>query len=72
MRYADAVPNEPTRDPRIPDLVSLTEAAEILHITRQAAHLRAQNGQLKGALVGKTWVFRRAVVEAARAQDVEE
>jgi hypothetical protein len=56
------------RDPRIPDLVSLSEAAEILGITRQAVHLRAQNGQLRGALIGKSWVFRRSVVEAARAK----
>lgn len=66
MRYPDRVTQTPPRDPRIPDLVSLTEAAELLGITRQAAHLRALNGQLKGALVGKTWVFRRSVVEAAK------
>jgi hypothetical protein len=53
----------PPTDPRIPDLVSLTEAAAMLGITRQAAHLRAQAGQLPGRLVGKTWVFRRAEVE---------
>lgn len=66
MRYPDSVTDQPPRDPRIPDLVSLTEAAKMLGITRQAAHLRAQNGQLRGALIGKTWVFRRAVVEAAK------
>lgn len=35
----------------------------MLGITRQAAHLRAQAGQLPGRVVGKTWVFRRAEVE---------
>lgn len=60
----------PPTDPRIPDLVSLTEAAEMLGITRQAAHLRAQNGQLPGRLVGKTWVFRRSEV-ARRAETSE-
>ncbi|TDC63864.1 DNA-binding protein [Micromonospora sp. KC207] len=54
------------RDPRIPDLVSATEAAEILGISRQAVNLRASRGQLLGAQVGTTWVFRRAIVEAAR------
>lgn len=54
------------RDPRIPDLVSATEAAEILGISRQAVNLRASRGQLLGAQVGTTWVFRRTVVEAAR------
>lgn len=60
---------EPPRDPRIPDLVSLTEAAEILGISRQGAHKRADRGQLLGAKVGGTWVFRRVVVEAAKSED---
>jgi hypothetical protein len=68
VRYADAVQHyEYLRDPRIPDLVSLTEAAEILGITRQAVHLRALELPVLGALIGKSWVFRRSVVEAARA-----
>jgi excisionase family DNA binding protein len=53
------------RDRRIPDLVSATEAAAILGVTRQAVQLMANNGQLLGAKVGKTWVFRRALVEKA-------
>ncbi|WP_037684630.1 helix-turn-helix domain-containing protein [Streptomyces griseus] len=53
------------RDRHIPDLVSATEAAEILGISRQAVNLRASRGQLLGAQVGTTWVFRRVVVEAA-------
>lgn len=57
------------RDPKIPDLVDLTEAAAILGISRQAAHKRATKGQLSGATAGGTWVFRRSVVEAARNAD---
>lgn len=59
------------RDSKIPDLVSATEAAEILGITRQAVNLRASRGQLLGAQVGTTWVFRRVVVEAARTSAAE-
>ncbi|MFG1847760.1 helix-turn-helix domain-containing protein [Micromonospora carbonacea] len=54
------------RDPKIPDLVSLQEAAEILGISKQAVHKRVEAAQLVGARVGTAWVFRRAVVEAAR------
>lgn len=53
------------RDKQIPDLVSVTEAAAILGMTRQAVLLRAGAGQLLGAKVGSTWVFRRKVVEAS-------
>jgi hypothetical protein len=55
------------RDRHIPDLVSAAEAAAILGITRQAVQLAANNGQLLGAKVGSTWVFRRVVVERAAA-----
>lgn len=54
---------EPRRDRHIPDLVSLTEAAEMLHISRAAAHKMVMGGRLVGAQVGTTWVFRRAAVE---------
>ncbi len=57
---------DPPRDPRIPDLVSLHEAAEIMGMTRQAAHKMVTKGQLRGARVGTTWVFRRIVVERHR------
>jgi excisionase family DNA binding protein len=55
-------------DRRIPDLVSVTEAAEMLGVTRQAVLLMAGNGQLPGRKVGATWVFRRAVVEDAQTK----
>jgi excisionase family DNA binding protein len=55
--------SDPPRDRRIPDLVSLTEAAEMLAVSRTALHKMAVKGQLRGARVGTTWVFRRAAVE---------
>jgi hypothetical protein len=55
------------RDRHIPDLVSAAEAAETLRVTRQAVQLMANNGQLLGAKVGNTWVFRRVVVERSAA-----
>lgn len=58
----------PPRDRHIPDLVSLTEAAEILDVVRQYVHRLAERGQLVGAKVGSTWVFRRVVVERLRDQ----
>jgi excisionase family DNA binding protein len=61
--YLELVPAP--RDRHIPDLVSATEAAEMLGVTRQAVQLMANNGQLPGAKVGNTWVFRRVLVERA-------
>lgn len=58
----------PTRDRRIPDLVSAVEAAQILGVTRQAIQLMAAGGTLSGAKVGSTWVFRRAAVLQALAE----
>lgn len=57
------------RDAKIPDLVSLRQAADILGMSKQAAHKRAMRGQLVGAQVDGAWLFRREVVEAARAAD---
>lgn len=58
-------------DRHIPDLVSITEAAEILGITRAAVHLRIQAGQLAARQAGTTWVMRRVVVERARGDAPE-
>lgn len=52
------------RDGRIPDLVSKAQAAEILGVSHQAVQKMIDKGRLKGALVGSTWVFRRAAVLA--------
>lgn len=54
-------------DRHMPALMSVTEVAAALGITRQAVLLRAGAGQLLGAKVGNTWVFRAAVVERASA-----
>lgn len=58
-------PVAPPRDRHIPDLVSASEAATMLGLTRQAIQLMANNGQLPGAKIGNGWVFRRSVVERA-------
>jgi excisionase family DNA binding protein len=54
------------RDPKIPDLVSKAQAAEILGVSHQAVQQMVAKGRLKGAQVGATWVFRRAAIEALR------
>lgn len=59
------------RDPKIPDLVSMTEAAEMLGISRQAMRKRAERGQIAGAQIGEAgvWVFRRALVKEVAERD---
>lgn len=58
----------PTPDPKIPPLLSATEAAEMLDVSRQAIVKSAAVGRIPGRLVGKTWVFRQAAIEAIKAQ----
>jgi hypothetical protein len=67
MGYSGGM-SPPPRDRHIPDLVSATEAANLLGVTRQAVQLMANNAQLLGAKVGNTWVFRRVVVEREAAE----
>lgn len=55
-------------DRKLPPLVGLQEAADILGISKQAAHKRATKGQLPGAKVGDAWVFRRLLVETIAAE----
>lgn len=57
------LPDLPPRDPRLVDLVSLHEAADIIGVTRQYAHRLVMRGELRGARAGDTWVFRRAAVQ---------
>lgn len=64
--------SNPPRDRHIPDVVSLTEAAEILGVSRAAVHKMAMKGQLVGAQAGTTWIFRRVVVERTRDGRPEE
>jgi len=50
-------------DGKIPDLISLREAATILGMSKQAAHKYVIKGVLAGKQIDGAWVFRRAVVE---------
>lgn len=57
------------RDPRIPDLVGLEEAAAVLGVVKQYAQRLVKAGQIPGAIIGRnTYVFRRSVVERLRDQ----
>jgi excisionase family DNA binding protein len=49
----------------LPPLVSVTEAAELLGVTRQAVLQRLESGSLPGTKVGNAWVVLRAAVEHA-------
>lgn len=46
----------------IPELVSVTEAAAALGVSRQAILQRLESGSLPGEKVGKTWVVPRAAL----------
>ncbi|MBA3752745.1 MAG: helix-turn-helix domain-containing protein [Nitrospira sp.] len=45
-------------------LLSLTEAADRLHITRQALHTALTEGKIPAQQVGRQWVLREADVDA--------
>lgn len=51
----------------VPELVSVTDAAELLGVTRSAVLQRLESGSLPGTKVGKTWVIQRAVVAPRHA-----
>jgi hypothetical protein len=61
----------PQRDRHIPDLVSLTEAGEILGKSRQGVHKMIMGGRLPAAQVGATWVMRRVAVERMRDEPTD-
>lgn len=43
-------------------IISMTEAAEMLDVSRQRVHVLLQNGQLEGFKVGNTWnVYKSSV-----------
>lgn len=44
------------------EYVSLTDAAEMLGVSRQRVHVMLQNGQLNGRLIGNAWIIARASV----------
>ena len=46
------------------DLLSLTEAADLINITRPAAHQALVESRLRGRRVGNAWVIARADAEA--------
>jgi excisionase family DNA binding protein len=54
----------PVRDRKIPELMSMVEAAEALGVSKQRVHAMIHAGQLPAARVGTSWAIRRAVVEA--------
>lgn len=54
---------EPTRDPYIPELLSMAQAAERLQLTKQGVHRRYTLGQLPGAPAGNAIVFRAQLIE---------
>jgi excisionase family DNA binding protein len=55
-------------DERVPteDIVSVTEAARHLGVTRSAVIKAAQAGRLKGKKIGHTWALLRRSVESYR------
>lgn len=50
--------------PRVPDLVSVTEAAEILGVSRQAVMDRINRKTLQARKVGREYVIHRAALSA--------
>lgn len=55
-------------DRHMPKLVNLNGAAEILGVSAQYVHRLAERGELVGAKIGASWLFRRVVVERLRDQ----
>jgi hypothetical protein len=47
----------------VPELVSVTDAAASLGVSRQAVLQRLESGSLAGRKIGKTWVVPAAAVE---------
>ena len=45
------------------DIISLTEAAEMLGVSRQRVHVLLKNKQIEGFKVGNTWNVYRSSVE---------
>lgn len=61
---------KPATDPKLPPMVSLTKAGEILGVKRAQAHRILMEGDLPGAQIDGSgaWVFRRALVEEIAAK----
>jgi len=72
IRQGVAVRPDQLGDPVRQPLVSVSEAAELIGVSRAAVHLALTNGKLRGYQVGKQWVIKRSVAEAYReARDAE-
>lgn len=52
-----------SKDDTSPDLLTATEAAELLRVHRQTIARWAMDGTLPGVKVGRDWRFRRADIE---------
>jgi excisionase family DNA binding protein len=63
---SEQIPDNPRTDKRMPALLSLEQAAQVLGVVRQYAHRMAKAGDLPGQQVGKTWVFRTVAVLKVR------
>ena len=62
---------EPVRDPHIPDLLSLQQAATRLgYNSKQGLLNRVHRGEIPCARVGTAVVFRAEVIEALAAAEV--
>jgi excisionase family DNA binding protein len=64
----EEIPDNRRDDKRMPPLLSLDQAANVLGVVRQYAHRMAVSKELPGQQVGKTWVFRTAVVLKVREE----
>jgi excisionase family DNA binding protein len=53
-------------DRRMPRLVNVEGAADILGFVPQYVYRLADSGKLKGARIGSAWIFRRVEVERFR------
>lgn len=50
-------------DKRLPDMLNLNGAAELLGLSPQYVHRLAERKELIGYKIGSAWWFRKAVVE---------
>ena len=48
------------------DIISITDAADTLGVSRQRVHMLLQNNQLEGFKVGNTWNVYKSSVEARK------
>lgn len=53
---------------RIPDLLTATEVADLLRVSRSTVSRWAQTGVLDGIRIGSMWRFRREDVEELLAR----